>query len=121
MTQTLKTSVPPKWASLISAVPCISPEADGLTAYFKFDSDYSQRLTDHVTLYRSTGSDEIIGCRIKGISRILARPSELLARRSPSREALDGLLVVLWRGGGRRAAQHVEATCQAAGDLPVRI
>ena len=28
----------------------MSPEADALTFYFKPDADYSQRLTDHVTL-----------------------------------------------------------------------
>ncbi len=49
----------------------ISREADALTAYFKPDADYSQRLTDHVTLYRSIDSDEIVGCRIKGIKGIL--------------------------------------------------
>lgn len=49
----------------------ISHEADTLTAYFKPDADYSKRLTDHVTLYRSLDSHEIVGCRIKGISGIL--------------------------------------------------
>ncbi len=49
----------------------ISPQADTLTAYFKPDADYSQRLTDHVTLYRSIESNEIVGCRIKGIAGIL--------------------------------------------------
>lgn len=49
----------------------ISPEADALTAYFKPDADYSQRLADHVTLYRSIDSNEIVGCRIKGINGIL--------------------------------------------------
>src|SRR5271154_1587469 len=49
----------------------ISQEADALTAYFKPDADYSQRLTDHVTLYRSLASNEIVGCRIKGIKGIL--------------------------------------------------
>ena len=49
----------------------ISHEADALTAYFKPDADYSQRLTDHVTLYRSLDSNEIVGCRIKGIKGIL--------------------------------------------------
>ena len=48
---------------------CItSDEADALTAYFKEDADYSERLTDHVTLYRSIETNEIVGCRIKGIS-----------------------------------------------------
>ena len=46
-------------------------EADALTAYFKPDADYSQRLTDHLTLCRSIDSDEIVGCRIKGIKGIL--------------------------------------------------
>ena len=51
---------------------CItSAEADALTAYFKGDADYSQRLTDHVTLFRSLDTNEIVGCRIKGISGIL--------------------------------------------------
>ncbi len=49
----------------------ISQEADALTAYFKPDADYSQRLTDHVTLYRSIDTNEIVGCRIKGINGIL--------------------------------------------------
>lgn len=49
----------------------ISREADALTAYFKPDADYSQRLTDHVTLYRSIDTNEVIGCRIKGIRGIL--------------------------------------------------
>jgi len=46
-------------------------DSDALTVYFKGDADYSERLTDHVTLYLSLESDEIVGCRIKGISGIL--------------------------------------------------
>jgi hypothetical protein len=49
----------------------INSEADALTAYFKPDADYSERLTDHVTLYRSIDSNQIVGCRIKGIKGIL--------------------------------------------------
>jgi hypothetical protein len=45
----------------------MSLEADALTFYFKPNADYSQRLTDHVTLYRSLESNELVGCRIKGI------------------------------------------------------
>lgn len=46
-------------------------EADVLTFYFKPDADYSQRLTDHVTLYLSLESNELVGCRIKGIKEII--------------------------------------------------
>lgn len=49
----------------------LSEEADALTVYFKGDRDYSKRLTDHVTLLLSVETDDIVGCRIKGIAEIL--------------------------------------------------
>lgn len=46
--------------------------ADALMVFFRPDSYYSKRLTDHVTLYLSTDSPNlIVGCRIKGISGVL--------------------------------------------------
>lgn len=48
-----------------------SKEADAITVYFKSDRDYLKRLTDHVTLYLSADTNEIIGCRLKGVSGIL--------------------------------------------------
>ena len=45
--------------------------SDALTVYFEGDADYSVRLSDHVTLYRSLETDEVVGCRIKGIAGIL--------------------------------------------------
>jgi hypothetical protein len=49
----------------------LSKEADALTVYFEGVPDYSERLNDHVTLYRSLETHELVGCRIKGISGIL--------------------------------------------------
>ena len=49
----------------------LSKEADALTVYFEGDADYSKRLSDHVTLYLSLETNEIVGCRIKGISGLL--------------------------------------------------
>lgn len=49
----------------------LSKEADALTVYFEGDPDYSERLTDHVTLFRSVANNELVGCRIKGITAIL--------------------------------------------------
>lgn len=49
----------------------LSKEADVLTVYFEGDADYSKRLNDNITLYLSVETDEIVGCRIKGISGIL--------------------------------------------------
>lgn len=46
-------------------------DADALTVYFRGDRDYSKRLTAHVTLYLSLENNEIVGCRLKGITEIL--------------------------------------------------
>lgn len=46
-------------------------ESDSLTFYFKPDRDYSKRLNDHVTLFLSIDGDELVGCRIKGVSGIV--------------------------------------------------
>jgi hypothetical protein len=51
----------------------LSKESDCLTVYFEGDPDYSERLSDHVTLYRSIATKELVGCRIKGISGIIER------------------------------------------------
>jgi hypothetical protein len=98
----------------------ISRETDGLTAYFKFDSDYSQRLTDHVTLYRSTGSDEIIGCRIRGISRILEElPNFLHVNHQDAK-----LAMVFWSFCGDLDDDELRGAfrelAKAAGDLPLQ-
>ncbi len=48
-----------------------SQEADAINVYFKPDPDYSVRMSEHVTLYRSFETHEVVGCRIKGISGIV--------------------------------------------------
>jgi len=49
----------------------ISEVGDALNVYFDDAQDYSERLTDHVTLFRSVETNDVVGCRIKGISGIL--------------------------------------------------
>jgi hypothetical protein len=49
-----------------------SPEADAINVYIKPDADYSERLGEHVTLFRSLEDKTLVGCRIKGISGIVA-------------------------------------------------
>ena len=75
----------------------ISKEADTLTVYFKEDGDYSKRLSDHVTLYLSLEDNEIVGCRIKGISGILEDLPNYI-RVSHGKIEL-GLVFLAFRGG----------------------
>lgn len=53
----------------------VNRDSDTLTVYFEGDPDYSERLSDHVTLYRSIANNEVVGCRIKGISSMIPRRS----------------------------------------------
>jgi hypothetical protein len=90
-------------------------EADALTFYFKPDADYSERLTDHVTLYRSLESNELVGCRIKGIAGILEDlPNFLHVDHQGAR-----LSMVFWsfRGGLDEVARDAfKQLAEAAGD-----
>jgi hypothetical protein len=48
-----------------------SKEADAITVRFKGDADFAKRLTDHVTIFLSMETKELVGCRIKGVSEII--------------------------------------------------
>ena len=97
-----------------------SSEADALTAYFKGDADYSERLTDHVTLYRSVETNEIVGCRIKGISGIVEDlPNFLHVDHGGAR-----LSMIFWSFRGGVDDDHVrdvfKQLAAAAGDMPLQ-
>ncbi|MGD0898706.1 MAG: hypothetical protein ABR915_12790 [Thermoguttaceae bacterium] len=98
----------------------INREADALTAYFKPDADYSERLTDHVTLYRSMESNEIVGCRIKGISGILEDLPNFLHVDYQGAK----LSMVFWsfRGGvdDENLRDTFKQLAKAAGDMPLQ-
>lgn len=49
----------------------LSEEVDALTVYFEGDPDYSARLTDRLTIYRSLATEELVGFRVDGILDIL--------------------------------------------------
>ena len=95
----------------------ISREADALTTYFKGEPDYSERLTDHVTLYRSLETQEIVGCRIKGISALLEDLPNFLQVKH------DGvtLSMVFWSFCGGQSDDRVREAfgqlASAAGDM----
>ncbi len=49
----------------------VSREADAINVYFSADADFSERMSEHVTLFRSIDTNEVVGCRIKGITGIM--------------------------------------------------
>ena len=46
-------------------------EADAMVFFFKSDESYAQRLDNIVTIYRSEKTQELVGCKIKGVTAIL--------------------------------------------------
>jgi hypothetical protein len=92
----------------------MNKEADALTAYFEGDADYSKRLNDHVTLYLSLETNEIVGCRIKGIAGILQDLPNYIQVQHGSVQ----LSVIFWafRGGAKDETQAINDLARAASD-----
>jgi hypothetical protein len=74
--------------------------SDALTFYFEGDADYSERLSDHVTLYRSLETKELVGCRIKGIAGIIEDLPNFVKVRHDGIEL--SVLIFAFRGGADR-------------------
>lgn len=53
--------------------PCAyyGPDEDALMFYFRDEPDYAKRLNSRVTVYLSIDTDEVVGCQIKGVGRVL--------------------------------------------------
>lgn len=52
-------------------VPHYFPNGDFVTYYFRPDRCYSQRVDDLLTVFLAMGNNELVGCKIKGVSHIL--------------------------------------------------
>lgn len=59
-------------------VPCAyyGPEEDALMFYFRKAPDYSRRINSRVTVYLSMDDDELVGCQVKGVGRVLRELGE---------------------------------------------
>jgi hypothetical protein len=94
----------------------LSKQADTLTVYFEGDADYSKRLCDHVTVYISLETDEVVGCRIKGISGLLEDlPNYVQIKHG--KVALSVIFLAFW-GGARdnEASESMNALARIASE-----
>jgi hypothetical protein len=57
--------------------PYFGPEEDSLTFYFDNTESYGKRVDDLLTLFLSVKSDQLVGCRVKGIRKNLKRLGKL--------------------------------------------
>ena len=97
-----------------------SKEADALTVHFRPDADYSKRLTDHVTLLLSMESDEIVGCRIKGLSGIVAAiPNFIDIKLGDLRLSL--LFLPFYGEADNETRMTLSELAKAAGQLPLKL
>jgi hypothetical protein len=56
-------------------------------------------LSDHITLYRSLETNEIVGCRIKGISGILEDLPNYIRVKGRNGDVELSLIFLAFRGG----------------------
>ena len=53
------------------SVPYYSQEGDFLTLFLRNEDHYAKRVDSALTLYLSMKSNQLVGCKIKGVRRIL--------------------------------------------------
>jgi hypothetical protein len=53
------------------AKPYYSADGDSVTYFFKDNPSYAQRVDDFLTVYLSIEGDELVGCQVKGVARLL--------------------------------------------------
>jgi hypothetical protein len=82
--------------------------------YFEGDADYSKRLNDHITLYLSLETKEIVGCRIKGIAGILQDLPNYIRINHGSVQ----LSIIFWafRGGAEEGSPAINDLARAASE-----
>jgi len=51
--------------------PMYSAQGDFLTFFFRDDDAYEKRVDDLLTIYLSESTNELVGCKIKGVRDIL--------------------------------------------------
>lgn len=51
--------------------PVYSRVGDFLTLFLRDEAYYAERVDDILTVYHSVAADELIGCKIKGVQRLL--------------------------------------------------
>jgi hypothetical protein len=66
-----------KQASVFRPCAYYGQEEDALTFYFRKDADYAKRINARVTVYLSMDDNELVGCQIKGVRRVLDELGEL--------------------------------------------
>ena len=58
------------------AVPHYFPVGDYVTYYFRDERCYEERVDDLLTVYLSMTTNEVVGCKIKGVKHILRTAGE---------------------------------------------
>jgi hypothetical protein len=53
------------------SIPHYSAQGDYVTYYFRNDPCYAQRVDDLLTVFLTFDTNELVGCKIKGIKHIL--------------------------------------------------
>jgi hypothetical protein len=71
MEQNLETYLNERKCKGFVARPHYFPDGDYVTFYLSDERSYAERVDGLLTVYRSMKTDELVGCKIKGVRRLL--------------------------------------------------
>lgn len=79
-----------------SPVPQYFHDGDFISVYFKEDEAHSNRINEWLTIYHSIETNEIVGCKIKGVRRMF--PHATADETKQRSDLLDAILRVITDG-----------------------
>ncbi len=120
MAGTLKDFLNGKVATNFEPRPYYCPDGDFLTFYMKDEECYAQRVDEHLTVYKSTETDELVGCKIKGVLDLIKSLQNFGFTLTPEGNSIGLNLLFVSAAGGRKpeALEYYEAFGRYTKDVP---
>jgi len=86
--------------------PLYVPEGDSLTFYLKDEDSYGERIDELLTVYKSSATDEIVGCQIKGVRRKLQELQKFMVTLKDLKLDLGLLFLAYMATSDSKTARH---------------
>jgi len=101
--------------------PQYSAEGDFLTFFFQNEDCHGERVDDLLTVYRAEKSGELVGCKIKGVRRILSTMGHfgLTVEEPPISLGVLFLAGMAVSGGDRQSRKYYETIGERTRNIPL--
>ncbi|MEX0728497.1 MAG: hypothetical protein WEB58_04880 [Planctomycetaceae bacterium] len=101
--------------------PFYSREGDTLKVYLKDADNFAERLDDVVTVYLSESTNEIVGCKIKGVSHLCRQLGDFGVELTDGHITIGMLFIVSWARASAGVRDRFEQLAERFKSTPLDI